>query len=358
MQSGRATKRRPAAAPAFVIVLAAIGSFAPSARARAPAPGSVGIDDREAQRAGLYREATKAAGAGRWAEAKERLRAVLAIRSSPKVLFSLAQTEEQLGQLASAQADYARALERAAIEGKGDVVQAAGQAQRALSARVPHVRAVVSSGVDPVRPGGGASGASATLDDQPVALGTAVAIDPGDHRLVVSAPGMRAAILSVKVNEGQQLDLSVVLEPDRPAQVASTPPSAPAGSPAPPAPPLASAPAADRPQSSGAPLRTAGLVTIGIGIMAVGVGAGFGAESMWKHVDAQKACPGATCASASGESLWHDAVTSGDISTVAFVAGGAALVGGAILWLAAPRPNAAGTQIGVGPGSVQLRGAW
>src|SRR5258706_9366348 len=120
--------------PAILIVaIACAGSAVIPTRAEARAPASATTDEREAQRADLFRDATKAAGAGRWAEAKERLRAVLAIRSSPKVVFSLAQAEEQLGQLASAQADYARSMEGAAAEGKSDVVQAAEAAQRALA---------------------------------------------------------------------------------------------------------------------------------------------------------------------------------------------------------------------------------
>src|SRR4051794_8313424 len=103
------TGRGPRALPFRSVLAAALASAA-----MATASSVLAQPTSEAQRTDLYREATKAASAGRWAEAKERLRAAIAIRSSPKVLFSLAQSEEQLGQLASAQADYARALEDAA----------------------------------------------------------------------------------------------------------------------------------------------------------------------------------------------------------------------------------------------------
>jgi hypothetical protein len=342
------SRRTPPAVSVFAFALAAFVSIAAPAAARAPASGAGAIDARETRRTDLYREATEAAGAGRWAEAKELLRAALAIRSSPKVLFSLAQTEEQLGQLASAQADYERALEAAALEGKGDVVQSAGLAVRALSARVPHVRVVLS---------GAGAGGSATLDDQPVTLGSPVALDPGDHRVAVSAPGARGAILSVKVSEGEQLDVPISLAPDLPARRV---PLSPASPPPPlplPAPPVEPPASSEAPRSTGSPLRTLGPVTVGIGILAMGVGAAFGVESMGKHDDAERVCPGATC-SPSGASLWHDAVTFGDVSTIAFIVGGAALVAGTVFWIAAPRSRSDGTRVGFGLGSVQLRGAW
>jgi hypothetical protein len=347
-----ARHRRRRTIPAFALALTAIGATATPAAARAPALGAASTEEREAQRTELYREAMKAAGAGRWAEAKERLHAVLAIRSSPKVLFSLAQAEEQLGQLASAQADYARSLEGAALEGKGDVVQAAEQAQRALAPRVPHVRVVVP-GAGASRAAGSAGSASATLDEQPVAVGTAAAVDPGEHRLVVSAPGMRVATLSVKVSETQQLDVPVSLEPERSPPAPITPSLAPA-----PLPPPAPAASVEAKPSAGSSWRTASLVTAGAGVLALGVGAVFGVESKWKHDDAEKACPGATCPAANGASLWHDAVSAGNASTIAFIIGGAGVVAGAVLWLAAPREADVGVQVGFGPGSVQLRGAW
>jgi hypothetical protein len=57
--------------------------------------------------------------------------------------------------------------------------------------------------------------------------------------------------------------------------------------------------------------------------------------------------------------LARDAKQSGTISTIAFAVGGAALVGGAVLWLTAPRgaPDRQ-TALLVGPGSVQLLGSF
>jgi hypothetical protein len=336
--------RRARLALAFAQSALLVAGASATADARAPVATNASTEDREAQRTELYREATKAAGAGRWAEAKERLRAALAIRSSPKILFSLAQAEEQLGQLASAQADYARALENGATEGKGDVVQAAEQAQRALGPRVPHLRvSVAGSGTESV--------ASVTLDEQPIALATAVAVDPGEHRLAARARGMRSATLTLKIEEGQQLDRLFSLVPEEtsaPLPVASLPSQAPLVRGTKPEPPA---------ENGGAAMRTTGLVVVGVGVIALGVWAVFGVESMSKHQDAERACPDATCPTATGAGLWHDAVSSGNASSVAFVVGGVGLLAGAILWLAAPR-SISSARVGLGPGSIALHGTW
>jgi hypothetical protein len=347
--------------PAVAVLLAVSASIATSAEGRPSRSGGATADDSETQRVELYREASKAAASGHWAEAKERLRAVLAIRSSAKVLFSLAEAEEHLGQLAHAQADYARSLEEAAAEGKTEVVEAAEQAQRALAARVPHVRVVVS-GAEPGRPGtsASASGASATLDDQPVPVGTAVALDPGEHRLVVNAPGMRATVRDMKVGEAEQVELSVSLEPDHAAR-ALPPPVSPVPPPVSPVPapiPSPAAVGAETRANPALPWRVAALTSAATGVVALGLGAAFGVASMRKHSEADNACPGTTCSTAAGASLWHEAVTTGNASTAWFVLGGLGLVGGGILWFCAPRTNGAWFQVGIDPASVHVRGAW
>ena len=63
-------------------LLVLLGAELPAAAQTAESPGSQG--NPEARRAAIYAEAAAAASAGRWAEARDRLRTVLAIRSSPE----------------------------------------------------------------------------------------------------------------------------------------------------------------------------------------------------------------------------------------------------------------------------------
>ncbi len=232
----------------------------------------------EGRRSALYREAAEAAKLGHWSVARDRLREVLAVRESPKVFFSLAQAEEQLGAVASAYTHYARALEGAQAAGEGEVANVAGAAAKAISPRVPHARVVVTGVAD-------VGAVKATLDGEAMAVGASVAVDPGEHRLAVSAPGMAAFSTNVSLREGQDLEVPIRFDA---AGIASPPPvpSEAAQAPASQAAPLpSSVTAAARPSS---PWPTVGLVAAGAGAIAVGVGAFFGVESAAKHGDAQK----------------------------------------------------------------------
>jgi hypothetical protein len=106
--------------------------------------------------------------------------------------------------------------------------------------------------------------------------------------------------------------------------------------------------------------KTLAIVAGGVGIVGLGVGSAFGLVAMAKKNEAQRTCPDDECADQRGVHLWDDAARAGDASTVAFIVGGAMLVGGATLWLTArPSSNRAPTaQVGIGPGSIQLKGVW
>ena len=52
----------------------------------------------------------------------------------------------------------------------------------------------------------------------------------------------------------------------------------------------------------------------------------------------------------------EDAYSAGTVSTVGMVIGALGLAGGVALWVTAPK--AAATEVAVGPGSLQVKGAW
>ena len=308
-------------------------------------------DAREAERTALYRTGVEASAAGRWAEARERFAEALAIRASPKVFFSLAQAEEQLGQVASAHADYGRALAGGKAAHESDVVTAAERAQRTLDPRVPHVRILVT----------GASAATATMDGQAIAVSAALAVDPGAHQLVVNAPGMREVRTSVAIGESQQLDVPVSLEPESagaPAQPAPVAPTSTAAEESP-----AGTEAAPSSNSGSSPWRTVGLVTAGVGVVGLGVGTAFGLVAKSKN-DASNSsgCNGNNCTSQAAATR-RDALSAANVSTVAFVAGGVLAASGVVLWLAAPKGDA-DQGVGVTPvalgagGGIQVTGGW
>jgi hypothetical protein len=81
----------------------------------------------------------------------------------------------------------------------------------------------------------------------------------------------------------------------------------------------------------------------------------FGLQSMSKHNDASNACPD-KCTDQAGVDLWHSARSAGNVSTAGFVIGVVGLGAGAALWFTA-KPSAT-TQVGFGPGSIELKGSW
>jgi len=315
----------------------------------ARAQGEGAATPEETRRTALYKEGFDAATAGHWADARDRFAAALAIRSSPKVLFSLAQAEEQLGQLGAASRDYGRALDGAKAAGEADVAAASQSAKAALEPRVPTVRVLAQ----------GTPAATAKLDDQAVAVGTPVPVDPGTHRLVVSAPGMRDAQATVAISERQRLDVPVRLEV---AGADATPTTvSPTASDAAPAGEDGSSPDAAH---SAFPWRTVGLIAAGAGIVTLGVGSYFGIEAKSKNDQSNSngGCKQDDC-TAQAAQIRRDAISAGNTSTVLFVAGGVLAAGGIVLWLVAPSSNG-GSGVSVSPvafgagGGLTLAGRW
>jgi hypothetical protein len=295
--------------------------------------GASGASDPEQRRTTLYQQGVDAVAVGRWDLAKDRFAAALAIRESPKVLFSLAQAEEHVGELARASAHYQRALEIAKAAGESDVVAAAERMLPELASRVPHVTIVVS----------GSSDATVTLDGEPVAVGSAVAVNPGTHRVVARAPGMADGIATIALSEHQSLEVPLRLE-----RAASTPPA--------PMTPEASA----RPAGVGAhvsPWRVVAGVTAGTGLVAAGVGTYFGLHAKSKFDQSNRSgCSGDAC-TAGGAAIRHDALSSATASDVAFGIGGVLIAAGIALWFLAPSSQLE-PRVSVAPGAFVVSGKW
>ncbi len=326
-----------------LVLTAACALVALPAAAQAPAGGG----DREAERTQLYKEAVDLANAGRWGDAAEKLRAVLAIRSSPKVQFTFAQAEEHVGKLAMAYDAYAQALADAEAARENDVADTAGAALHALAARVPIVRVKVT--------GVGASAATATIDEHAARIGDLVRVDPGEHVVSVTAPGARAAQSKITIAEGQRVEVPVQL-------VAEGFQEAPAATPAP-APPEAEGEAATAPETASGPFpwRMVGLVAAGVGVVGLGVGTYFGIDAISKNnTSNQTGCSNDVC-QPGAYATREDAKSSATVSTIAFVAGGVLAAAGITLWLVAPKGDAAAqvTPIALsGGGGMALTGVW
>jgi hypothetical protein len=84
--------------------------------------------------------------------------------------------------------------------------------------------------------------------------------------------------------------------------------------------------------------RVLGVVVAGVGVLGLAAGSIFGLMSISKNSEADENCNprDPTKCSDVGKAAGDDAILFGNISTIAFIAGGALLVGGAIVYFSAP----------------------
>lgn len=119
---------------------------------------------------------------GKYAEACEAFDESMRLEPGGGTLLNLALCHEFLGKYATATREYREALDRAIADGRQDRRQLAHDRLDVVSARV--ARFVVEIG--------DATSVTVTMDGEPVpssALKRPIALDPGQHTLVVSIPG-------------------------------------------------------------------------------------------------------------------------------------------------------------------------
>jgi hypothetical protein len=81
-------------------------------------------------------------------------------------------------------------------------------------------------------------------------------------------------------------------------------------------------------------LRVGGIVAGTVGLVSIGIGAGFGVAALSDASTAREYCDGDVCSSQRGVDAVHSATKSADIATVSFALGGALVAaGGLLLWL-------------------------
>jgi len=226
-------------------------------------------------------------------------------------LLNLAVCHERQGKLATAWVEYHDALSVALRDGRGDRHSLAAQQITVLEPRLPYLLVTL--------PTDAPEGTVVTVDGSPLsrlALGAPLPIDPGSHVVAATAPGYVPWTLQLSaVAEAQHASVTV------PAFV-----------------PLVSASTA--PPRDGPRWHTpAAAVAGGLGLVGVGVGAAFGVAAISDWSAAKPGCPNGKCTSAAYPS-WTAAHSAGVVSTASFVAGGALLATGAVLWFTRPKAPA------------------
>jgi serine/threonine-protein kinase len=218
--------------------------------------------------------------------------------------------------------------------------------------------------------GSDVSAVSVTLDGQPLTEtleGRALSADPGKHTFTFTVAGHAPVTRALVLTEGEKGRREHIVLPG-----AGPAPSAPPPAPAPSStsmagPPTSAAPPplpdeAPAPSASGGmgTQKILGLVTGGAGVVGLALGAAFGVMSSSAWNNAKSACGGnpSQCMDVSGgQSDRSTALGEATASTVGFIAGGALLATGAVLFLTGgSRQSATGLALApaVGPRQAGL----
>jgi hypothetical protein len=180
--------------------------------------------------------------------------------------------------------------------------------------------------------------------------GTAIALDPGEHHFTFDAEGRTRVERTLLVQEGEK---------DRHERIVLVSPSVAQPAPGPEAVPVAVEPAAG---SEGRSQRIAGLAAGSAGAVGVVLGSVFGivSKSTYDHALHSECNDNVNGCQGTGKSDGQAAFAQATVSTVAFVAGGVLLGGGALLYFTAPRGPAVTVSPAVGAGSAGLvvHGRW
>ncbi len=301
----------------------------------------------------LYDEAKKLMAASQWADACPKIEESQRLDPTPVTEFYLADCYERAGRTASAWTTF---LDLAATEHKnggakaGEREKVARDRARALEPRLTQLVIDVPAAVR-------VAGLVVKRDGEVMRegqWGTPVAVDPGKHTLEASAPGKTTWTTTEDIEAaGTSTTVHVQALVDAPTEVV-----APAGAPT----PLPSNVPDNPPASSSSPLKTVGLVVGGVGVAGLVAGGIFGAVALSKNSSANSGHCGGSLGGANqcdptGVGLRSDAVNAGNISTIAFIAGGVLAAGGATLWFVAPTGRVqAAPAVGANGGGVLLRG--
>jgi hypothetical protein len=322
-----------------------------------PARADVSAENRAAAQV-LFDQGKEYAKNNKFAEACPKFEESQRLDPRISTQFKLADCFEHIGKTASAWANFLDVAGATKAAGQADREQVArdraAAIEKKLSRLTIHVDAASTAGLKVLRDG---SEVGHALWD------TAVPIDPGQHKLVASAPGKLSWEGSFTVG-APSASVTMTVPPLADAPVVMTPnPSLhpePGGQINP-----GTALPMDRPAdggSSGTTQRIVGGVVGGVGLAGIAVGTVFGLQAKSKLDESQQFCRSKLLCSAQGISLNNDAKSAATLSTVGFIAGGAALVTGVVLFFTAPSrpaPTATLTPL-LGPQTAGLgaTGVW
>lgn len=316
----------------FTLLLAA------SCALGAPLPASAQSEaDRLARATAAYEEGTRLLDAQRYDEACPRLEeAVALVPIGVGAQLALGVCYERQGRLASSLARYREAAQLGRTSGQ---VERAQRAEAAAAAIAPRVGTLTVG----LEQGAGANDLRVVVDGAPWpadSIGKPRPIDAGSHRVEVTAAGHHPFAGSVETRDAAAATIAVTLRIAPP----SPPPTGDATTPA---------------QGAGSsfPLRPVGLVVGGVGVAGLVLGALTGGVAMGLKADGDVGCnPEGFCPQASIDAR-DDAFTMATVSTIGFVAGGALVGAGVVLFVVGGEGDPVVSGV-IGPRAFTVGGAF
>lgn len=252
--------------------------------------------------------------------------------------FNIAECDAKLGKLASALALYKEIAKRDANPTRK---AAAAELAQKLEPRVPKLQIQL----DP-KP----AGVTVTINGKPASdPSTAQLVDFGSYQIAATAPGFDEAATSVTVAE----EAKVIVIALRMVARAQPPAPVPLGKPVP--------VAVTEPGSPRSRKKTYAVIAFaGGGIAGIG-GTLFALRARTAWNDAKDVCGGTTeCPNATDAATANDLADTargrGNLATLLFIAGGAAVTTGVVLWVTAPAKRERAATLSVHPGGVTLTG--
>lgn len=318
-------------------------AFASASRAEQPSKAQAsavpqsdsGTADRDAN--ALFEEGRKLMTAGLFDQACPKFEEAAKAKEGVGILLNLADCYDRIGRTASAWTTYSQAAKLAGDK-KDSRADFAQQRASALEPRLLKVTIEVPSssavaGLRVYRDG--------VLIEEPF-YGDAVPVDPGAYVIEAKAPGRLPWSRRVAIQNASAVVTVPPLDVDPKAAPVTAPPTA------------------DTTSHGMGTQKTLALVLGGAGVVGLGVGAVFGIISSSKHGTAEDHCSsegGQYLCDAEGVDAANSARSAGNVSTIAFIAGGVLLGAGAALWFTAPSATDS-VRVGVAPNGVRVRGTF
>lgn len=305
--------------PLSIAVAASILFVAFSARAGDPATAQA-----------LFDQARELMTQKRWSEACPKLEESQRLDPGGGTLLHLAICREHEGKIATAWALYQEALGAANRDKRKDRAKIAQARIDVLKTKLPRLRLRVAPQNKRI------PGFFLSRDDIEVGepqWGESIPVDPGKRSIVARADGYKTWTKEVVIPDGPSDTVVEVPELERAEPPADRRERRPTS-------PWNATPPSDG-DGRGETQRTIGLLGASLGVGGVVTGSVFGLLAFSKHAEADRECqpPDHRLCSGAGVAAGEDSRTFGNISTIAFIAGGALLAGGAALYFTAPKPS-------------------